>query len=137
MTTERYVFDSDLEHFFYEKLDNFHDIFVIHSLLCGVADKGVDLESIKMSRNPSISLKYCERVVGGLTNTKPQAIVELIQDRNTVLQCIFSQFNDSKTIGNYTYMVQNVMDYPQLGKFSCQIWYLGEIGVDTIKDYWK
>ena len=137
MTTEKYVFGAELERFFYEKLNAFHDAFVIHLLLSGVADKGADLESIKMSKNPAVSLKYCERVVGGLTNTAPQAIVELVQDRDIRLQCIFSCFNDDETVGNYTYMVQNVMDYPRLGKFSCQIWYLGEIGVDIIKDYWK
>lgn len=137
MKTEKYLFESELEDFFYEKLNAFHDIFVLHLLLSGVAERGVDLESIKMTKSPTTALKYCERVVGGLVNNKPQAIVELTQEYNTKIQCIFFQFKDPEVMGNYTYMIQNVMDYPEIGKFSCQIWYLGEISVDTIKDYWK
>jgi len=129
--TEKYLFESDLERFFYEKLDTFHDAFVIHLLLTGMADKGTTLENIKMTKMPKVSLKYCERVVGGLKNVAPSAVVSLINERKPILECVFSHFD------NHTFMIQNIMNYPQLGKFNCQVWYLGEIGVDIIKDYWK
>ena len=48
--------------------------YVYHLLMSGLAPKGTDLESIKMSKSPQINRKYCERVVGGLTNIKPQII---------------------------------------------------------------
>lgn len=129
--TERYVFGSDLESFFYEKLDSFHDAFVIHLLLTGSADKGTNLESIKMTKMPKISLKYCEKVIGGFKNIAPNAVVSLVDDKKPVLECIFTDLD------GHTFMIQNIMDYPLIGKFNCQIWYLGEISVDTIKDYWK
>ena len=59
MSIERYLFQSDVEEFFYEKLDHFHEIFVLRLLLTGMADKGTNLERIKMTKMPEFSLKYC------------------------------------------------------------------------------
>ena len=133
--TERYIFNADAEELFYNKLNNLHDKYVYHLILSGAADKGTDIESIKMTKNPIVNRKYCEKIVGGLVNIKPQIISTLKEDGKVKLECIFTKIEDNKYL-NHIYMIQNVMDWPQLGKFSCQIWYLGEIGFEDIKKNW-
>jgi len=134
---EQYIYEAQTESIFYEKLENFHDKYVYHLLLNGLAEKGVDLESIKMTKNPDVGKKYCQRVVGGLTKVKPEVIVSLVEDGHLRLQCIFTFLNDNEYAKNELFMIQNVMDWPQLGKYSCQIWYLGQSSVSVIKDHWK
>ena len=134
---EQFVYNADAEKHFYEKLNDFHDEYVYHLVMNGFADKGVDLESIKMTKNPQASQKYCERVVGGLVNVKPEIILKLIEEGNTRLECVFTTLNDNKVVNNELFMVQNVMDWPKLGGFSCQIWYLGETSVNKVKEYWN
>ena len=48
----------------------------------------------------------------------------------------FHLINDKKTI-NHLYMIQNVMNWPHIEVFSCQVWYLGETGVNQIKQHWS
>ena len=134
--SEQYIFNGETEEFFYEKLDKFHDNYVYHLLLNGVAEKGTDLESIKMTKNPDASERYCSLVVGGLVNIKPDVIVKFVEDGLTRLECIFTHINDRESL-NHVYMIQNVMDWPQLGGFSCQVWYLGEISMKEIGIYWN
>ena len=131
---ERFIYSADAEDSFYSKLDGVHDRYVYHLLLSGVAEKGQDLESVKMTKNPTVSKKYCERVVGGLVNIKPQIILKLAEDGFTRLECVFTHVNDQKEI-NHLFMIQNVMDWPALGKYSCQVWYLGETNLFQIKEY--
>ena len=132
---EKYIFNWDTQDLFYEKLESFHDKFVHHLLLSGVAPKGTDLESIKMTKSPKVSGEYCERVVGGLVNLNPEVIVRLVEDGVDRLECIITRVDDGQNL-NYIYMIQNVMDWPQIGNFSCQVWYLGEASVKGIKEHW-
>jgi hypothetical protein len=136
MPCEKYIFNWDASEAFYEKLESLHDEYVYHLLLSGVAPLGTDLESIKMTKNPDVSLAYCQRVVGGLKNIGPHVEASLMEDKKVKLECIFTHINDKKAI-NYLYMIQNVMNWPQLEVFSCQIWYLGETGVNQIKQHWS
>ena len=131
---ERFIYSADAENSFYSKLDGIHDSYVYHLLLSGVGEKGQDLESIKMTKNPTVTKKYCERVVGGLVNLKPQIILKLEEDKLTKLECIFTHINDKKAL-NHLFMIQNVMDWPELGKYSCQIWYLGETNLFQVREY--
>lgn len=132
---DQYIFNADAKALFYEKLENLHERCVYHLLLSGVAPKGTDLESIKMTKNLDVSKEYCERVVGGLLNIKPEIIARLVEDGATKLECIFTKIDDKQKI-NCTYMIQNVMDWPQIGNFSCQIWYMGETSMKEIKGHW-
>ena len=134
--TEQYVFNADASKLFYKKLDSLHDKYVYYLLLSGVAPKGTDLESIKMTKNPNASKKYCERVVGGLKNIEPKISVRLVEDGVSRLECIFTKIDDKEQI-NHIYMIQSVMDWPQIGNFSCQVWYLGETGMGEIKKHWN
>ena len=129
--TEKYIFNGDAAEIFYEKLDILHERYVYHLLLSGAAPKGTDIESVKMTKNPDVSRKYCEKVVGGLVNIKPNIVVTLEEDKEIKLQCIFTQITDANL-----FMIQNVMDWPQLGKFSCQVWYLGQTTTYQIKEIW-
>ena len=133
---EQFIYNSDAEESFYSKLDGCHDKYVYHLLLSGVAEKGADLESINMTKNPATNNKYVARVVGWLLNVKPEVIVKLTEDGRTRLECIITTLNDNKYVYNEVFMIQNVMDWPQLDKFSCQIWYLGETGFGDIKKIW-
>ena len=133
---EIFVFNGDAVDYFYRKLDDLHNKYVKSLLLSGVAAKGTDLQSVKMTKNPEASRKYCRRVVGGLTNIKPSIISKFTEDKMTRLECIFTAVNDKENIDN-VYMIQNVMDWPQLGNFSCQIWYLGETHINQIKQHWN
>ena len=132
---EQYIFNADAEEAFYGALDDLHDKYVYHLLLSGVAEKGTDLESVKMTKNPQTSIQYCKQVVGGLVNIKPQIVSRLVEDGQTRLECIFTHINDKKHI-NHLFMIQNVMDWPEIKKFSCQVWYLGETSVIQVKKHW-
>ena len=132
---EQYIFDASAQSIFYERLNAFHDKYARYLLLNGVAQKGADLESIKMVKNPLAPPHYCRVVVGGFTRVRPNAVVKLTEGRATNLECIFTYLNNDKEL-NCVFMMQNVMNWPQLGKFSCQIWCLSEISVSTIKEHW-
>ena len=134
---QTYIFDTQAGQDFYKRLDDLHDEYVYHLLLSGLAEKGLDLESIKMTKNPDVSEKYCKRVVGGLVNVKPQIIVKLTEDKQPRLECIFTVLNDNEYVRNELFMIQNVMDWPQLGKYSCQIWYLGETALEEVRKKWE
>lgn len=136
MPSEKYIFNWDASEEFYKKLDDLHDKYVYHLLLSGVAPLGTDLESIKMTKNPDVTMSYCRRVVGGLKNIKPQVEARLVEDKKVKLECIFTHINDKKVI-NHLYMIQNVMNWPQPEVFSCQVWYLGENGVKEIQKHWS
>jgi hypothetical protein len=134
--SELYIFNADAEKLFYDKLNELHEKYVYHLLLNGLANEGADLESIKMTKNPDASKKYCQRVVGGLVNIKPEIKVKLIEDDSTRIECIFTKINDNEHL-NHVYMIQNVMNWPRIGGFSCQIWYLGETDIEQIKKHWN
>ena len=134
---EQFIYNSDASESFYAKLDGLHEEYVYYLLLSGVAPKGTDLESVKMSKNPRVNKKYYTRVVGGLVNVKPQAVVRLVEDNRTRLECIFTTLNDNEYVNNELFMIQNVMDWPIIEKFSCQIWYLGETSIHKIKEFWN
>ena len=133
---KRYIFNADVEEAFFSKLDSLHDKYVYHLLLSGVAPVGANLESIKMTKNPETSEKYCERVVGGFLNIKPQIIVKFIEDKKTKLECIFTHINNNRNL-NLLYMIQNVVDWPKLGHFSCQVWYLGDTTLFEVNEHWN
>tara|TARA_B110001454_G_C12709182_1_gene429967 strand:+ start:636 stop:1043 length:408 start_codon:yes stop_codon:yes gene_type:complete len=130
---EQYIFNQDAQEVFYEKLDKLHESYVYHLIMSGVAPKGSDLESIKMTKNLQVNEIYCKTIVGGFVNTSPNVIVKLEEDKQTRLECIITKLNDKKHI-NYMYMIQNVMDWPKVDSFSCQIWYLGETTIGQIKE---
>ncbi len=133
---EQFIYDTQAQELFYEKLDDFHDKYVYHLLFNGLAKKGEGLESIKMTKNPDASIAYCRRVIGGLVNVKPEVIVRLTEDRQTKLECIFTHINNGENI-NHLYMIQNVIDWPQRNKYSCQIWYLGLTTMTQVKGHWS
>lgn len=132
---DQYIFSGETSKLFYKKLDDLHQKYVYHLLLSGLASEGQDLESIKMTKSPSISKKYCERIVGGFLNIKPDVIVKLLEDNEPKIECIFTKIDDKEQI-NHLFMIQNVNNWPVIGKSSCQIWYLGETSVNEIKKHW-
>ena len=132
---ETFIFDTSAEKEFYEKLEDFHETFVYHLVLNGVSKKGQDLESIKMTKNPNASLSYCKKLVGGLMNIKPKIVVRLTEDNETKLECIFTHIYDGNLL-NSMFMIQNVINWPQIGRFSCQVWYLGSTSWSEIKTHW-
>jgi len=102
----------------------------------GVAEKGTPLESIKMTKSPKTTDKFCRRVVGGLVNIDPQAFIRLLGISGTEMECIFTKIDDyGKT--RHMFMVQNVMAWPVRDKFSCQVWYLGETDITQIQQHWN
>jgi len=129
---EQYIFSAEAGEIFYDKLEELHEKYVYYLLLNGVAPKGADIESIKMTKNLDVNMEYCEKVVGGLTNIKPQIISRLVEDKMTRLECIFTNITE-----NHTFMIQNVMDWPALDKFSCQVWFMGETPPSSIKEIWE
>ena len=134
---ERFIYNSDAYESFHEKLDEFHDNYVYHLILNGVAPKGTDLESIKMTKNPNVNYKYCRRIVGGFKNIKPEVSVSFFRSNEELsIECLFTRINDNELI-NHTFMLQSVMDWPQDESFSCQVWYLGDVNMNQIKNFWN
>ena len=74
-------------------------------------EKGEDLESIKMTKNPDVSRKYCERVVGGLKNVKPLLISKLSGD--TGIECVFTKLTDNDLIGTPIQIIIGKRDLAQ------------------------
>ena len=130
---QQYIFNHDAKEVFYEKLDKLHERYVFHLIMSGVAPKGSDLESIKMTKNPQVGEIYCKRIVGGLVNIKPNIVIKALEDKQVRLECIITKINDKEHI-NSMCMIQNVMDWPKLDYFSCQVWYLGETTDEQIKE---
>lgn len=137
MSLDQYIFDKDAEKIFYDKLDDLHEKYVYHLILNGVAPVGTDLESIKMTKNPQSSKEYCQRVVGGLVNVKPQIMSKLTEDGSPIIQCIFTCLDDNEFLNNELFMIQNVMRWSHIENFSCQIWYLGETSIEQIRNHWN
>ena len=134
---EQFIFNGDAQESFYAKLDSLHEKYVYHLLLSGVAPLATDLESIKMTKSPRVSDKYCKRVVGGLLNVKPKITARLVEDGALRLECMFTTLNDNEYVNDELFMIQNVIDYPQINKFSCQVWYLAETSMNQIKEHWN
>ncbi len=132
---EFYIYNGDAEKNFYEKLNSLHNKYVRQLLLSGVASKGADLESIKFTKSPDSSENLCRRVVGGLKNVSPSIILKLVEDKKTRLECIFTWLNDGDYLQDELFMIQNVMDWPQLDKFSGQVWYLGKETKEEIRKH--
>mgnify|MGYP003148786358 FL=1 len=102
-----------------------------------MAPKGTDLESIKMTKNPNVNYKYCRRIVGGFKNIKPEVSVSFFRSSEELsIECLFTRINDNELI-NHTFMLQSVMDWPQDESFSCQVWYLGDVDMNQIKNFWN
>tara|TARA_Y100001973_G_scaffold99998_1_gene160178 strand:+ start:193 stop:612 length:420 start_codon:yes stop_codon:yes gene_type:complete len=137
--TRKYIFRGDASEIFYSKLNDLHDKYVIHLLLNGHAPIGTHIESIKMTKNPSVSQKYCEKAVGGLVNIKPQVIAKLSEEEDISIECIFTKVTPIEALYstfNHLFMIQNVINYPKVDNFNCQIWYLGETSVKEIEKHW-
>ena len=132
---EQYIFNGDAEEKFSKKLEKLHKKYVYHLLMNGVAPLGTDLESIKMTKSRVVNDKYCERVVGGLLNLKPKIIARSIMERVLLAECAFFKIDDKEKL-NHIFMVQNIINWPAQGHFSCQIWYLGETTMKQIKALW-
>ena len=132
---EQYIFNGDAEEIFSKKLEKLHKKYVYHLLMTGVAPIGADIESIKMTKNRVTNDKYCERVVGGLLNLEPDIIVKSTADRSLLVECAFFKIDDKESL-NHIFMVQNIVNWPAPGHFSCQIWYLGETTMKEIKKLW-
>lgn len=134
---EYYIFNGDVVDEFYKKLDFLHDKHVRHLIMNGMADKGTGLESVKMTKNPEATEKFCQKVVGGLTNVPPKIIVRLMEDGEVRLECIFTWLTDGKYLKNELFMVQSVVGWLYPNKFSCQIWYLGQIKESEVIQIWN
>ena len=131
MAIQKHIFNWDAQDLFYEKLDDLHEKYVESLILSGVANHGSDLESIKMTKNPTVTKEYCKKVVGALVNIQPQITVSLLEDKKLLLQCIFTQISKSQA-----FMIQNVINWPEIDKFSCQVWLLSENSVININNHW-
>jgi len=133
---EQYIFNQSAREVFEKKLEKLHDNYVYHLLMTGTAPIGTTLESVKMTKHGVAGQKYCERVVGGLVNLKPKIIVRLIEEYGLAAECLFTRIDDKESL-NHIYMVQNIIHWPQLGNFNCQIWYLGETTMSQINEVWE
>jgi len=134
--TERYIFSGEVDKIFYEKLNDLHEKYVIYLLLNGVAKDGSGLESVKMTKSPDASTEHCKLVIEGFIQHKPEILVRYIEDKQVNIECAFIKFKYKNGL-DYTFMMQNVMNWPCLGIHSCQIWYLGETPIKVIKEHWS
>ena len=133
---QTYIFNGDCDDVFFEKLDSIHFSFSPVLICNGLAEKGAHLEEVKFTKGPKYSDKFVARVFGGFLNTKPSITVKLIQNSECKLECIFTHINDNEKLNNL-FLIQNVMDWPEFGKFSCQVWHLGNASVNNIDRHWQ
>jgi|TARA_R100000808_G_C2100889_1_gene117993 hypothetical protein len=121
---------------FFQKLDSFHSKFSPVLICNGLAPKGSSLEQVKFAKGPKYSQKFVARVFGGFLNTRPSIIVKVLEDSECKMECIYTHINDKEKLNN-VFLIQNVMDWPELGKFNCQVWHLGNASVNNIDRHWQ
>jgi hypothetical protein len=136
MKKQTYIFNADARDLFFDKLDSLHNK-ASPVLICnGVAPKGSGLEKIKFIRGSKYSDKFCARIFEGFQNTEPSIVVKLIEDSECKMECVYTHINDNEKLNN-VFLIQNVMDWPDFDKFNCQVWHLGNTGVNTIEGHWR
>ena len=133
---QTYIFNGDVTDSFFQKLDSFHSKFSPVLICNGLAPKGSSLEQIKFAKGPKYSQKFVARVFGGFLNTRPSIIVKVLEDSECKMECIYTHVNDKEKLNN-VFLIQNVMDWPELGKFNCQVWHLGNASVNNIDRHWQ
>ena len=136
MQKQTYIFNADVRDLFLEKLDSFHIKFSPVLICNGLAEKGESLEKVKFTKGPRYSDKFCSRVFGGFLNIKPSIVVKLIEDSECQMESIYTHVKDNEKLNNI-FMIQNVIDWPHLGKFNCQVWHLGDASVNKIDRHWQ
>jgi hypothetical protein len=133
---QTYIFNGDVTDSFFQKLDSFHSKFSPVLICNGLAPKGSSLEQVKFAKGPKYSQKFVARVFGGFLNTRPSIIVKVLEDSECKMECIYTHINDKEKLNN-VFLIQNVMDWPELGKFNCQVWHLGNASVNNIDRHWQ
>ena len=133
---QTYIFNGDVTDSFFQKLDSFHSKFSPVLICNGLAPKGSSLEQVKFAKGPKYSQKFVARVFGGFLNTRPSIIVKVLEDSECKMECIYTHVNDKEKLNN-VFLIQNVMDWPELGKFNCQVWHLGNASVNNIDRHWQ
>ena len=133
---QTYIFNGDATDLFFEKFDSFHNKFSPILVCNGTAVKGSDLQQIKFVKGPKYSDKFVARVFGGFLNIEPSIIVKVLEDFECKMECIYTHINDNEKLNN-VFLIQNVMDWPELGKFNCQVWHLGNASVNNINRHWQ
>jgi len=132
----KFIYSAETEEHFYEKIDEFHDEYVLHLLLSGASDFSETIEQIKMTKNPEVSLPYCKKVIYGLTHLSPSVMVSFLDDQSVRLQCIFTYIDNLDYGHRDLIMIQNVIGWPEKDKFSCQVWYLQNISLESLEGFW-
>ena len=68
-----------------------------------------------------------------------QKLAKLSEEEDISIECIFTKVAPIEALYstvNHLFMIQNVINYPKVDNFNCQIWYLGETGVKEIEKHW-
>lgn len=126
MQTIRHIFSGEINDYFAEKLHSFHDNYVETMLLCGVDKPGTPLDKIKMTKNPSFTMQYYKKVVGGLLKFQPEVYVSCIDELGTILaECTFTYLNDKKHV-NSIFLLQNVYNWDSTSLSCAQVWRIKE-----------
>ncbi len=137
METKRHIFSGEINNYFADKLHGFHDRFVETMLLCGVDKPGTALDEIKMTKNPSFTMAYYKKIVGGLLKFQPEIYICCIDENYELLaECYLTHLDNKKDIDDI-YLLQNVFNWDRTGLFCAQVWKLKENNMCNINRYWN
>lgn len=110
-----------------------HEAYADHLMMSGVAHRLARLDSIKMTKHPYATLEYCKKVVGALQHIRPEIAVKY----DNIIECSFTKVNDGDNwFADDMFMVQCVIDWPRDKHCSYQVWHLGDISYDKVKEHW-
>ena len=131
-----YHFFKDCPYYFEEKVRGFHKNFIDDWLLIGVHDDfNVDLESVEVIKNDSFNLTFCEKVVGGISNSKPLILISHFNEEKLESNCVIYYLNNDIDFEGF-YMWQKVKGWNGSSKTCHQIWSLFEDDIFEINNYW-
>lgn len=132
---EQYIYTSEADELFEQKLRELHRRFVDTMVMAGAATIGTPIDKVKMSRLGH-STDYCSKIVGGFQNVKPCATARLHADETSLFaELIFTHITNDYV--DDMYMIQNIYNYPETGYCLYQIWYLNKTTPRQINTLWS
>ena len=109
VSTKQYIFEQGTDVFFYEFIEEFHELFVGDLIMTGTDKRDVHIEEVSMTMLGN-DHEYCSHVLGGMLKEKP---VVHIKYTDAMMCNMYTLCNDDDVEG--VYMYQCVYEYPRAG----------------------
>tara|TARA_E500000331_G_C17177298_1_gene678921 strand:- start:25 stop:447 length:423 start_codon:yes stop_codon:yes gene_type:complete len=125
----------DADNLFAEKISVFHDFFVESFLITGVDKETAPLDEIKMTKNPSFSMLYYKRIVGGVMATKSLLTIQSFLKSKLHTSCNIYYLNNNNDIDDF-FLYQKVRNWNGSNKTCHQLWKMEYVSLKDMHEFW-